>query len=597
MDEITAMLKELAGTQKVEVNNFNHIVPFKEALGKDWMYFLAGVVDNKKRNSDNDIVKKNYFYVDIDIRSVYLKKHWKVLSDKEQDNEIMKILDRLAQWKLDTMRYIVYTGNGLHLYYVGDEVEIDKTTYSMWVAYFYDIIDFALSDLGYVCDQACKNIARISRLPWSINNRYKTQVNKETKEKELVRDMWPVECKIIHENTLNKTVYNSLSVWAKEWETQVKDEVSVKTYQPESNDIRAEINKIDILPIACDHLGLKAKNTNKDIITLYDGKRAIGAYVYKPYNIVKRTGTTRLNRETYTTYEFVLFEICNNDKKATKERFEKHYNVKFDSHEKKYLQSDIKLPSKQYFDREIYRYPDPIFDKDFQALRSGELCLVASPTNSGKSTFVQGIFSRNKEKHKCLYINLEFDLERWWSDARKRSKWMQVKIKWSKEDPYTDYEEAELKNYIAKCRSKMDILDMSQGTKLEDIINKINEYIVKGYSLFAIDTFSSIEKADDYDKQNLIMRTLHDLCKITGACIIAVHHYNKLAKTISWSQKLSDLSNVVITLFPEEIWAKTAVKYTLLKDKAFFWVIHKILIMEWWKYTEIAESNLFNKTP
>ena len=140
----------------------------------------------------------------------------------------------------------------------------------------------------------------------------------------------------------------------------------------------------------------------------------------------------------------------------------------------------------------------------------------------------------------------------------------------------------------------MDIIDLSQGTKLEDIITKINEYIEKWYSLFAIDTFSSIDKADDYDKQNLIIRTLHDLCKITWVCIIAVHHYNKTAKTVSGSQKLSDLSNVVITLFPEEVWARTAVKYTLVKDKAFFGTKQLTLLMEGWKYTEIAESNLLS---
>mgnify|MGYP003421914881 FL=1 len=169
---------------------------------------------------------------------------------------------------------------------------------------------------------------------------------------------------------------------------------------------------------------------------------------------------------------------------------------------------------------------------------------------------------------------------------------MLVKIKWSKEDPYTEFEKAELDNYIAKCRNKMEILDCSQWTKLEDIITKINEYTERWYSLFAIDTFSSIEKADDYDKQNLIIRTLHDLCKITWICLIAVHHFNKWAKQVSWSQKLSDLSSVVITLFPEEVGSKTAVRYTLAKDKAFFGTREKVLLMQGWEYTEISESNL-----
>jgi hypothetical protein len=40
MDEIKAMLTELAGTQKVETNNLNHIISFADAIGKENMYFL-----------------------------------------------------------------------------------------------------------------------------------------------------------------------------------------------------------------------------------------------------------------------------------------------------------------------------------------------------------------------------------------------------------------------------------------------------------------------------------------------------------------------------------------------------------------------------
>lgn len=63
------------------------------------------------------------------------------------------------------------------------------------------------------------------------------------------------------------------------------------------------------------------------MVALYDGKRAIGAYVYKPFNVLKRTGTSRLDRETYTVYEFVLFEICGNDSKRAKEWFETRYGI------------------------------------------------------------------------------------------------------------------------------------------------------------------------------------------------------------------------------------------------------------------------------
>lgn len=593
MEEIKAMLTELAWTQKVEFSNFMDATTFENAIGKESMYFLWWVVDKGKRNKDEDIKKKCYFYVDIDIRSVKYQSTGKVISDQELFDEIDKIIEALTVWNLSSMRYVVFTGNGIHLYFVWTEREFDPRVFANGVQYVYEIIDFALQELWYTCDTACKNIARIARLPWSINRRLKTAVNKETKEKEIIWDLEPIECKILYINPeIDKTIFDSLESYAKEQRNEIAEAQQIKTYEAPKSDIWAEINKIDIVPIVCNRMWLKVKNQNKDTITLYDEKRAIWAYIYKPYNILKRTGTTRLDRETYTVYEFVLFEICNNDTRATKERFEKHYNVVFDKYEKKYLEANIKIPTKKYFEWEWYRYPDQLFDDDFEILRSGELCLIASPTNSWKSTFAQGIVARNKDKHKCLYINLEFDLERWWEDARKRSKGMKVKIKWTKIDPYTDYEEAEMKNYIAKCRSKMEILDMSQGTTLEEIIAKIQEHLEKWYSLFVIDTFSSIEKADEYDKQNLIIRKLHDICKVTGAVILAVHHFNKDGKKISGSQKLSDLANVVVTLQMEQAWPKRATRYNLDKDKAFFGKKSKLLILEWWEYKQIAESDL-----
>lgn len=584
MEEIKKMLTELAGTQKVEINNLNHTVDFKDALWKDWMYFLWGVVDKTKRNKDDDIKKKCYVFVDIDIRSIHKEKTGEILDDAQLNTEISKILECLKKHQFDWWRYAVHSWNWLHLYYVGKETEIDKTTYSKGVQVFYSEINQALEELGYVCDKVCHNIARISRLPWSINSRTKFWLE-------------PIECKILEVQKSNENwIIELLPSYAELFDDIQKQETEIeqyfKKYQKDSWDIRAKINNIDIAPIVCDHLGLTVKDWNWDILTLRDKAWNIGAYIYKPYNVLKTTGTTRLKKDTYTTYEFVLIEICWGDKVLMRDYFENKYHIEFSKDEKSYLQSKVELPKDKLFEREIYLYPDEVFDDEFQWLRSGELCLIASPTNAGKTFFAQWIVHRNKENHKCLYINLEFDLERGREDNRKKSQWMKVKIKGTKLDPYTENELMALKAYVNKCRNRLEILDLSQGTKLEKICEQIYERMEKGYSLFVVDTFSSIENADNYEKQNIIVRTFHDICKITWACIILVHHFNKTAKDISGSQKLSDLSNVVIMLQPEDIWPKTGVRYTLAKDKAFHWKKHKTLIREDWKYKEIAEYDL-----
>lgn len=584
MDEIKAMLTELAGTQKVETNNLNHIISFADAIGKENMYFLWGVVDNKKRNKDDDIKKKCYVFVDIDIRSIHKEKTGEIMSDEVLDQEIEKILKALKEKQLDWRRYAVHSGNWLHLYYVGKEAEIDKTTYSKGVQVFYNEINQALQSLGYVCDKACHNIARISRLPWSINSRYKFALE-------------PMECKILHiQPNTDNGIIELLPAYAEMFDTINSEMVEVeqyfKKYDKSNDDIRWKINSIDIAPIVCDHLWLKVKEWTGDIISLCDKTWNIGAYIYKPYNVVKTTGTTRLKKDSYTTYEFVLIEICRGDKVAMREYFESKYQIEFSKDEKNYLQSKVILPNKKFFEKEIYRYPDKLFDDEFEWLRSGELVLLASPTNTGKTMFAQWITFRNKDKHKCLYINLEFDLERGREDNWKRARGMKVKIKGSKEDPYTPQELEDLTLYISKCRDKMQILDLSQGTKLETICEKIYDHMDQWYSLFVVDTFSSIEWADKYENQNIIIRTFHDICKITWACIILVHHFNKSKIDISGSQKLSDLSNVVIILQTEEIWPHIWVKYTLVKDKAFHWKKELVLIRKNWKYSTVAEADL-----
>ena len=369
--------------------------------------------------------------------------------------------------------------------------------------------------------------------------------------------------------------------WWLDPETVIKQ--TKQEFKANKDDMRAEINKIDILPIVMDTRWLDWFKDRGDIITLRDSKRNIGAYVYKPNNCVVTTGTSRAKagKETYTTYEFVLDEICNGNTKALKEYFETKHNILFPNDKKKFL--DISIPNKTYFKDIGYYYGGEIFDEEFQVLRSGELVVIASPTNLWKSTFTQKILERNKDK-KSLYINFEFDLERWYEDSRKKKKWFQVKKKWTDLDPYTELELAEMRSYVEACKKKIEIQNLEQGEKLEKVVDLILQHIEKWYSLFAIDTFSSIEWADNWETQNLITRKLHEITKKTWACIIAVHHFNKTGAKMSWSQKISDLANVVLAIEYKDFWSKEWSVFSLLKDKGIYWIKTVECYFENWNY-------------
>ena len=576
------LFERLSGTQGIEFNNLHRVVAKDDVAWKHTRYMLGWVTDTTKRNADDDIKKKCYLFVDIDVRSHIYETTGEVINDDRLFEEIDKIILTLTEKWFWGFAYAIHSGNGLHLYYIGDEIVINKIDYSHWVQYFYSLINTALSKLWYVCDPACHNIARISRVPWSINQR------KKEKSWKIIWDLWDMECTILIEQQWDPKHYNWIIDYALQYmkEQSVTETVIKQTkqeFKANKDDMRAEINKIDILPIVMDTRWLDWFKDRGDIITLRDSKRNIGAYVYKPNNCVVTTGTSRAKagKETYTTYEFVLDEICNGNTKALKEYFETKHNILFPNDKKKFL--DISIPNKTYFKDIGYYYGGEIFDEEFQVLRSGELVVIASPTNLWKSTFTQKILERNKDK-KSLYINFEFDLERWYEDSRKKKKWFQVKKKWTDLDPYTELELAEMRSYVEACKKKIEIQNLEQGEKLEKVVDLILQHIEKWYSLFAIDTFSSIEWADNWETQNLITRKLHEITKKTWACIIAVHHFNKTGAKMSGSQKISDLANVVIAIEYKDFWSKEWSVFSLLKDKGIYWIKTVECYFENWNY-------------
>lgn len=130
------------------------------------MYFLGGVRKDrgKDRAADTDIDQKNYVYFDFDIRKAQPE-----LTDAEIKDigkwliDVLSTDSLLSQW-----RYIVFTGNGLHLYYFADQplLILDQKKWKMG----HRVILRKLEELtGMELDASCTNIARIARLPGSQN--------------------------------------------------------------------------------------------------------------------------------------------------------------------------------------------------------------------------------------------------------------------------------------------------------------------------------------------------------------------------------------------------------------------------------------------
>lgn len=566
MYDVVEFLKFLANDGFVEINNLDHVLSYKDAIGQENMYFCAWLREKPtKRCWDDDIGKKNYFVVDFDIRAEHYKRTKEILSQEWLVEEANKIVNKLSENGLQDFSAMVYSGNGMHLYYCWTPRVFDKTVYSNGVESIFDQIDILVKDLWHKTDHACKNLARLIKLPWTLNPRRK-------KTKDMERDLWPIEATLeyfdpkisLHFEMIEEfaEVYSKEKEEEKQAQKQIK-EIVKKEYK-KTDDIRKQINEIPARQIAEDIWGVVMCDKGLDNVALREEKKNMWAYRYKPYNIIVNTGSSMIktNKSCFTPYELVYYEHTNQDKKATLEYFKDKYNIELNS---------WTIIQKKDYDVLGFTYGDSCFDA-FDCFMSGELVTVVAESNSWKTTFAMDIIKENSTKYnrKCLYINLEFPIE-----TVRKQRWLFINKKKKRNltdlDPLTDEEQHDMDEYVKSNLSKFDYYNNPNGIELSKLVDLIVEYNKQWYVMFVIDTFSRItgnlNSQIAHSNQNSCMETLQELCQSLWVGIINLHHTNK-KKEFEGSQKIHDLSNVFVLISKEEDmdWNKIT-KYELSKDK------------------------------
>jgi len=188
------------------------------------IYFLSGWDHSDKlqhwhRWKDSNIKSKNYFAIDLDIRNAFLKQgKSSMLSVSDISNEqIIELWIELWQ-KLQQSnsnfwwyKYIVFTWNWLHIYYKWTDRHIDPKTFALWVESIFKQWDTFIDNNLLESDHACKNIGRIYRLPWSVNQKNKA----------------PVICIDINRDTNNNKLFNSIEEESKKEIIRLKERQKV----------------------------------------------------------------------------------------------------------------------------------------------------------------------------------------------------------------------------------------------------------------------------------------------------------------------------------------------------------------------------------
>lgn len=158
----------------IEISNLKEIV---EPNNTENIYFLAWGKEKTKRNTDSDIIEKNYFLMDFDIRNFFREQGDEITDDEiiEIGNDLGLFLNNHPKYWFNQWRFIVFTGNGLHLYYVWDSLKVPEDItpreYSAGVSRIYEEFANHLKCEYLVPDPMCKNIGRIARLPDTINQK------------------------------------------------------------------------------------------------------------------------------------------------------------------------------------------------------------------------------------------------------------------------------------------------------------------------------------------------------------------------------------------------------------------------------------------
>lgn len=159
------------------------------------IYYLNWVNADKEqwqRASDRDILLTSSFCIDIDLRN----QSNEAITNDEIINEWMEFIKYVDDELFKEWSKVVFTGNGLHIHYYGNTRAIDKNIYKDWVSYIFNLWDDYIGDYKFYSDKACCNIARILRLPWTINQKN-----------------W-AEVKILWEQKMNSQLFNNIEKYA-----------------------------------------------------------------------------------------------------------------------------------------------------------------------------------------------------------------------------------------------------------------------------------------------------------------------------------------------------------------------------------------------
>jgi len=507
------------------------------------LYFLGNVPKEKglSRAKDADITTKRYVYFDFDVR-----KSNSNITDQEIKELAVGCGEKLQGTEYANFSFIVFSGNGFHIYYICEPTVISIDNYSNG----YELMSLEIEKIVDIeADKACKNVARIARLPGSYNNK---------SDKRLVEILHVGE-----ESTGFITKMQELG------ESEIKrlksindEEAGLRTALQNNSKYKSDdlINAINDIPVQQEVLrdfpewSFDGKN-----FWNHDKTRATSAFIsQKDEKVLVISDSRWFNNINHKGVSAFLYrrEFSKMSNKETVEYYLENY-PELEKYRSKNTEPVLTKVVKK--DDRRYTWGTKTLNENFALIKRGTFMIMAAEQGVGKTTYAFFQARKNAEMgNKTLYLSLEMDNHEI-ADFLARE--------------YSGITEGEEYNNTVPERKKLAYKRKKQ--ELKDIDNLILSGVPKGTNISMqfirdqveqhnpdivyIDNFDLVGRGSD-DKRNEEKKSAEfmNIASVYQIPVIVLHHVRKksghnteekrTADDIRGSGKITDDSDRVVML-------------------------------------------------
>lgn len=500
------------------------------------------------RGGDDDIISKNYFVIDLDIRKEMQKQRWTVITQEQLLKYIDDIKGVLATDPLFSQRsFIICSGNGAHIIFVGKHLKISKQLYKAGVQFIYNKFTKTFKDsIPFPLDSSCSNIWKLLRCPGSIN----------CKQDFVEYGISQMPCEILYEQDVESELFNNIPMYGEAILNSPKPTPVMKpntTSAPSRpSPLMEAINKKPLTDLVCKYTGWALAPDNKNFV---GGNNETYKWCFmheSNNNVLVMDGTNHIPNPNqlkwHTTYTFIRDALCNDPSQIyvkAKELYPDLKNIPLPedeevdprSHFKTFwdLLEEAKLARRDININNVCRYGIRILDEYLWGVLPSELVVIGADTGIWKSeiAYIMALHNATRGK-KVLLFGLEGDINE--VALRYIQKWIAatgtpiktVEYRFNLNPKIYDIEDQVIAAVNENVKSNLLIFNKLQIPSLKFLKGTI-EKMKDTVDIVVIDHlhYIHLDQQEELRQIGDIMRTLKTLTDIIKKPVILISHVRK----------------------------------------------------------------------